>query len=542
MAQANNIFPLPGVQHGKRIIASVIEARAERDTETPWASLPIDEHNLSLGFRDLSFRDLNNAANHAAHWLRHNLPQTSELFQRFAYAGPKDLRWPILAVAAAKLQKVLILPSPLVTAEAQRRILEKENCTVYLRPLATKAQVDAILHNAPQVQILDCPDLTEFLQEKEADPVKYGKTWDEGKDDPWMVFHTSGTTGNPKPVTYTHRMIASIDIIAASPNIKQSIVHMVANNRLYTPLPSIHVTGMLLTLSTTTYVNMTAVFGPSTPPTLDIILSIFNNTTVHGTLLPPVLIDALCLSEDGLAALCRLKFLMYAGAPLAAKSAALLTPHVQLINGVGTTEAGGFFTAMHKHQDAWEYLSFAQQPGVTFEPRTSDGLHELVFVRDPDLDSGSDDLPQVFLVYPELTRFETKDLWRPHPVYKDLWKIVGRTDDYVVMSHGDGLHASSLEPEIAAHPAVKAALISGHGRAKPALIVELVPGTQGFEVQSLKPYIDKVNAQCHECVRLDMERVIVASEEKPFKYTDKGSVIRMQTSQLYEEDIEALER
>jgi acyl-CoA synthetase (AMP-forming)/AMP-acid ligase II len=70
-------------------------------------SVPVDDNDITRGFRDLSYDALNNAANHVAQWLRQHLPQTAESFQCFAYAGPKDLRYPILAVAAAKLQKVV---------------------------------------------------------------------------------------------------------------------------------------------------------------------------------------------------------------------------------------------------------------------------------------------------------------------------------------------------------------------------------------------------------------------------------------------------
>ncbi|RAH51134.1 acetyl-CoA synthetase-like protein [Aspergillus brunneoviolaceus CBS 621.78] len=435
----------------------------------------------------------------------------------------------ITQVAAAKLQKVLILPSPLVTAEAQRRILESQKCTVYLRPSAMKAEVDAILHDAPHIQTINIPDLEQFLHETESEPVTYSKTWDEGKNDPWLVFHTSGTTGNPKPVTWTHWMMASIDMMAAAPNIKDSMVHRAANHRLFTPTPSLHLTGMMLIIATTSYVNMTAVLGPSTALTPATVISVFQNTHIDGTLLPPALIDGLCLSEAGLAALRSLSFLMYTGAPLAAKSAALLTPYIPVvINGVGTTEAGGYFATHHEHRDdadAYLWLSFAQQKGAMFEPLIADGLHELVFT------------------YPHLTRFETHDLWRPHPVHRDLWQIVGRTDDYVPLSHSNGLHASSLEPEITAHPAVKAALIGGHGRAKPVLPVQLVEemAASEFEVESLRPYVEKVNARVHECVRLGMGRVFVASEEKPFLYIEKQSVARMQSLGLYEAEIEALE-
>jgi hypothetical protein len=102
-------FPLPGVQHGQRIMISVLESRARDEPDSPWASVPIDNDDLSKGYRDISFREFNNAVNHAAHWLDQNLPKSSNHFQCFAYAGPKDLRYPVLAAAAGKVQKVVRL-------------------------------------------------------------------------------------------------------------------------------------------------------------------------------------------------------------------------------------------------------------------------------------------------------------------------------------------------------------------------------------------------------------------------------------------------
>jgi hypothetical protein len=101
------VFPLPGVEHGQRILVSVIESRARNGSSSPWVSVPINEHDLSQGYKDIGFWQLNNYANHAAKWLSHHLPPASDPFQCFAYAGPKDLRYPILAVAAAKLRKVV---------------------------------------------------------------------------------------------------------------------------------------------------------------------------------------------------------------------------------------------------------------------------------------------------------------------------------------------------------------------------------------------------------------------------------------------------
>ncbi|KAL2372105.1 hypothetical protein RJZ57_003448 [Blastomyces gilchristii] len=301
-----DVFPLPGVVHGNRVVATIIETRAKAGANTqPWVSVPIDDNDISAGYRDVSFQQLNNAANHAARWLSQALPATSEPFQYFAYAGPKDLRYPCLAVAAAKLQKVMVLPSPLLTLGAQLRVQEKTNCKLYLRPSEMAGPASNILRNAPHVEQITASGIEEFFRDDEADPMVYSKTWDEGKEDPWLVFHTSGTT-----------------------------------------------------------------------------------------------------------------------------------------------------------------------------------------------------------------------------------------------VHGDGIHAALLEEEIVAHPSVKAAVIGGFGRPVPVLLVELVPAAEADDVDALKrslePYIEKANVHCHDVVKLSSERLIVAKKGKPFVTTLKGNALRLQTLELYEEEIPAL--
>lgn len=100
----------PDAEQGKLITISAVERRANDDSGSPWTSVPVNDQDLSQGYKDISFRQLNNYVNHAAHWLSENLPPSSEPFQSFAYAGPKDLRYPILALAAAKLHKVVCMP------------------------------------------------------------------------------------------------------------------------------------------------------------------------------------------------------------------------------------------------------------------------------------------------------------------------------------------------------------------------------------------------------------------------------------------------
>lgn len=99
-------LPIPGIPHGRRNILSVIDERARQKPGSPWVSVPQVEEDLSRGYKDITYGELANAVNHAACWLRENLPLSGD-FQPFVYKGPRDLRYPIFAAAAAKLQKVV---------------------------------------------------------------------------------------------------------------------------------------------------------------------------------------------------------------------------------------------------------------------------------------------------------------------------------------------------------------------------------------------------------------------------------------------------
>lgn len=93
-----------------------------------------------------------------------------------------------------------------------------------------------------QPTTLKIPELAEFLDSTPAKLVPFTKTWEEAKDDPWLVFHTSGTTGLPKLVTYTHRMMATLNLAESMPDAsRENMKSYFENKRWYTPLPSLHV-------------------------------------------------------------------------------------------------------------------------------------------------------------------------------------------------------------------------------------------------------------------------------------------------------------
>lgn len=296
---------------------------------------------------------------------------------------------------------------------------------------------------------------------------------------------------------------------------------------------------MILVLALTSFIDTTLVIGPATPPTPETVVDIMKYGQVKIAVLTPAIIEELCLTPIGTNALRNLKSVHYAGAPLSAKAGDMLISHTRVVPTIGSTETGGYITSVHDKKEAWDYVVFQKHAGAVFEHRFDD-LYELVFVRQPD-----SKIQSIFQLYPDLDRYPTSDLWVEHSDHKGLWKIVGRSDDHVSFSHGEGLYASRLEPEIEIHPAVKSALIGGHGHSAPVLLIELYPEAVKEDshdqfIASLQPNIEKVNAQVHDCVNLSAGRIIIATKEKPFVRTVKGSVGRMQTLTLYKNEVSAL--
>ena len=153
----------------------------------------------------------------------------------------------------------MVLPSAIITTEAQLHILNSINCKLYLRPASAAAAItDEIVKRQPSIQAIEAPDLDELLRDDPAEPVVYEKSWTEARDDPWLVFHSSGTTGRswlkskgfpqindilgrPKPITYTHQMMVMQDKFAGLRDLAESNIHQWAFKRWYTPLPALHV-------------------------------------------------------------------------------------------------------------------------------------------------------------------------------------------------------------------------------------------------------------------------------------------------------------
>jgi hypothetical protein len=80
---------------------------------------------------------------------------------------------------------------------------------------------------------------------------------------------------------------------------------------------------------------------------------------------------------------------------------------------------------LSKKPELWSWFRFdSRNAGFDFR-KGGDDSYELVIVRKPELDL----MQAIFVTFPELDEYPTKDLFIPHLTEPGYWKYHGRRDD-----------------------------------------------------------------------------------------------------------------
>lgn len=154
-------------------------------------------------------------------------------------------------------------------------------------------------------------------------------------------------------------------------------------------------------------------------------------------------------------------------------------------------------------------------------------------------------LQGVFYTFPDLTEYNTNDLYQPHPTLPHHWLHVGRADDIIAFSNGEKLNPVTIEFTVGSHAEVKQAIVVGQGRFRAALFIDpvVVPESDD-EVEALInriwPLIERVNQETVAHGRIAKHMVRLCDPTKPVPYSSKGSLQRGRFLKLYASEIDAL--
>ena len=109
---------------------------------------------------------------------------------------------------SAESDQQTLLRSPRNSIEGNLALLESTDCDILISPKETK--VDHILSRR-NMRHLNVEALNELLRGDFSEHYEYNKTFEEASHDPFIVVHTSGSTGLPKPIVLYHGGVTQVD-------------------------------------------------------------------------------------------------------------------------------------------------------------------------------------------------------------------------------------------------------------------------------------------------------------------------------------------
>ena len=111
--------------------------------------------------------------------------------------------------------------SPKNNVEGALAVLSALECNIWVK--AREKSCPPLVEDCLRVRsmnVLDMPEIDELLDSELVDPFPYTKTFEAAIKDPFCYLHTSGTTGVPKPIAWSHGLIGTMDAVRLLPPIE----------------------------------------------------------------------------------------------------------------------------------------------------------------------------------------------------------------------------------------------------------------------------------------------------------------------------------
>lgn len=272
-------------------------------------------------------------------------------------------------------------------------LLDEAAATKLIAPSDAPPAIATILQNR-QMQRLVIPELNALLDEALVEVMHFEKSFDEYRMKPWILLHTSGSTGIPKVITIRHGYTTTID---AYSRFGSEVKQRSGSLRLFNPFPPFHMSGIMWSLPIVIFIDSTIVLPPATPLTAELANSAHEKGAIEYSGLPPSVVTELAKNESYLQNLRKLRGLTFAGGPLSKATGDLVSKYTHLNTSYGATE---FFAPplLPRTREQWQCHRFNMDySGIEFR-ETDDGLFELVLMRDEKIDL----MQAIFVTFPDL--------------------------------------------------------------------------------------------------------------------------------------------
>ncbi|KNG87110.1 hypothetical protein ANOM_005305 [Aspergillus nomiae NRRL 13137] len=524
---------------GSRLLPHLVDNNAEADPDGTFGQI-LRDNNIPDQWISLSKRQLAQSVDHAAWWFKNTVAKKCDT-TTIAYMGPSDIRYMICALALAKAGYKTFLPSTRNSAEANAHLFRAVGCKCLLwGGQSQSAQAQAVI---PELQVWQFPSLDELLNSSVAH-YPYHKTYREAENETFVILHSSGTTGQPKPIPLTHGYFSFMDRGAPPGTPEDSTCGwwncLQRGEPMFQMSPLFHLIGFTLVLDAIFHGQQ--IIHYSSKPDVDSVLDALSTLRPRAAVLPPSILQDISTSAQGLQTVSKIEYMFFAGGPLSTEAGDTISKYCKLIPLIGSTELGHIPPTKSKTSPRdWKYFEWPFYPDIHMEPH-DEGLFEMVVRRSPD----SRLLHGIFHVFPDLLEWRTKDLFSRHPTKDGLWHFERRTDDVIVLGNGEKVNPIEMEGVVERHDLVHKAIIAGHGMAECVLLVEpdwdkLDGQDQGGDfINKIWDSVEAANKLGPSYAYIEKDRVGIANREKPFQLNAKGTLRRSLVCKEYESDILAL--
>ncbi|GKZ23398.1 putative NRPS-like protein biosynthetic cluster [Aspergillus brasiliensis] len=530
-----------------QLLPHIVDHYAKVKPDAIYAEYPVSLMSYDDGYRPITFKAFANAINGVAWWLTEKLgPGDGETL---AYVGPNDLRYPALVLGAVKAGYRMFLTSPRNSVAAHRSLFECLSCTKLITPVPHPPPVKAILE-AQTLETLEVPSVDELISNEYAH-FEFSKTYPEAAGEVLAVIHTSGSTGIPKPIFWTHDSACKHmhRTVLEPPEGYESQDSWLFGKRIFLVPPPFHAAGLAYSLFITIPVGTTIIFPASGGlPTAASLVEARKKTHIDILLGVPSIIQEFSQSPELLDYCSKhLSRLAYCGGDLPQPIGDVVASKIKLMNLYGASEVGMLSTIHSKtNRDPrtdWRYLHINPQMGAELR-HVADQYYELVIVRSPETERHQ----LTFTIFPDLQEYHTKDLFvrHPDPSKPDLWRWSSRADDVIVFLNGEKTNPVSMEQHIAAsNPEVTAVLVAGARRFQASLLVEiggkdLTAPERAAMIEKIWPSIEEANAVCPTHARVAKTHILFTKADKPMLRAGKGTIQRAASLELYASELDAL--
>jgi acyl-coenzyme A synthetase/AMP-(fatty) acid ligase/nucleoside-diphosphate-sugar epimerase len=347
-------------------------------------------------------------------------------------------------------------------------------------------------------------------------------------DDICLLLHSSGTTGLPKPIPISHRMLM-FSVSTAGFDTEEE-----AQGLNVSSLPLFHGLG-LVAPGMSMAVGKTTVYPASDGiPNIISIIELIKATNARSLMTVPFLLDDVVNNEEGLKVLAGLDFVGTGGAALGAGVGdKLAAAGIKLLNFYGTTETGPL-SLVFVPKDNYDWKYFRLRTDVNYS------------IADLEPKDGQKRYRLTVRPFGDAEPFEISDQLIRNDEYPETdFAAVGRDDDIIILATGEKANPLILETMLTEAPQVKCAIAFGENQFNLGVVVEpaqpLPEGGEEAFKDSLWPIVEaagqKVDAYS---VIPSKEAIVVVPNGVRVPRTDKGSIARKEVYALFAEEMKAV--